>query len=150
MHYYIAQWFSLRQCLENLPSNTILSCVDFFKSYTMNIQNEVQNMHWHNFQVSILVHISYRQNLLVDPTNPNSIIKEVHYHVFNDPSMIPYLFNMPSCFISRICKVLIAFQGNTLCGQMATQGSSRTHVHGILYHGTLISPHLLVLLMDVH
>ncbi len=44
----------------------------------------------------------------------------------------------------------IAFQGNTLCGQMVAQGNSRAHMHGILYHGTLISPHLHVILVDAH
>jgi len=75
-----------RQCLENLPSNTIFSCVDFSKNYTMKIQNEVQSMHWHNFQVKIFVQISYERNPLVDLTNLDSIIKEVHYYVSDDPS----------------------------------------------------------------
>ncbi len=61
LHNYIAQWqeIQFKQCLENQPSNIILSCVDFFENYTMKIQNEVHNMHWHNFQVNILMHISY-------------------------------------------------------------------------------------------
>jgi hypothetical protein len=66
------------------------------------------------------------------------------------PIMIPYLLNMLSCFISSIRKVSISLQGNTLCGHMATQGSSKVRVHGILYHTTLISPHLHVTLVDVH
>jgi hypothetical protein len=65
----------------------VLSCVDFFENYTMKIQNEVQSMHRHNFQVSILVHINYWHNLLANPIDPNSsIIKEVHYYVFDDPN----------------------------------------------------------------
>lgn len=51
LHNYIAQWqeMQFRQCLENPPSNTIFSYVDFSKNYIMKIQNEVLNMHWHNF-----------------------------------------------------------------------------------------------------
>jgi hypothetical protein len=82
-------------------------------------------MHWHNFEVSILVHISYQHNPLADPTNPNSIIKEIPCYVFDDHNMIPYLFNMLSCFIRSIYKVSVAFQINTLCGQLAAQGNSK-------------------------
>ncbi len=65
----------------------IFSCVDFSKNYTMKIQHKVQNKHWHNFQVSILIHISYQHNPLVDVINLDStIIKEIHYYVFDDPN----------------------------------------------------------------
>jgi hypothetical protein len=58
----------------------------------MKIQNEVQSMHWHNFQVNILVHINYQHNPLIDHVTQDSIIiKEVHYYVSNDPSH-DYLF----------------------------------------------------------
>jgi hypothetical protein len=33
---------------------------------------------------------------------------------------------------------------------MAAKGDSKACVHGILYHDTLISPHLHVILMDGH
>jgi hypothetical protein len=65
----------------------VLSCVDFFENYTMKIQNEVQSMNRHNFQVNTPVHISYRHNFSINPIDANSsIIKEVHYYVFDDPN----------------------------------------------------------------
>jgi len=43
-------------------------------------------MHWHNFQVSILVHICYRKNTSYNSTEDElEVIKEVHYYVSNDP-----------------------------------------------------------------
>jgi hypothetical protein len=51
----------------------------------MKFQNEIQSMHWHNFHVNIVVHISYQQNPLANPIDPSSsIIKKVHYYVSND------------------------------------------------------------------
>jgi hypothetical protein len=51
----------------------------------MKVHNEIQNMHWHNFQVTILVHITYRRNPNYDHVHPNSqVLKEVHYYVSND------------------------------------------------------------------
>ncbi len=44
-------------------------------------------MHWHNFQVSILVHITYYRCPLVNPYDVDfDIFKEVHYYVFDDTS----------------------------------------------------------------
>jgi len=51
----------------------------------MKVHNEIQIMHWHNFYVSILVHICYRKlahgRTLKDGSR---VVKEVHYYVSND------------------------------------------------------------------
>jgi hypothetical protein len=39
--------------MDNLPLDTILSQIDF------EMQNEIQSMHWHSFQITILVHITF-------------------------------------------------------------------------------------------
>jgi len=64
----------------------VVSCIDFFENYTMKIQNDIQNMHWHNFQISILVHITYHRNPEYDILDSCSLpfLKEVHYYVSND------------------------------------------------------------------
>jgi len=66
----------------------VISCIDFFENYTMKIQNEIHNIHWHNFQVmNILVHVTYQSNPYYDHVKPNSkVLKEVHYYVSNDIS----------------------------------------------------------------
>jgi hypothetical protein len=51
------------------------------------VQNEISNMHWHNFQITIPVHITYRQNPNFDLVVPEfRLLKEVHYYVSNDSS----------------------------------------------------------------
>jgi hypothetical protein len=56
LHNYVFRWQDLqfKECLQNFTHDEIMSCVDFSKNYTLKIQNEIQSMHWHNFQVSIL------------------------------------------------------------------------------------------------
>jgi hypothetical protein len=71
--------------MDNLPSNTILFQIDFSKNYNFEMQNKIQSMHWHYFQVTILVHITFQ----VDPTNgqgndDKKIIKETHFYVLDD------------------------------------------------------------------
>lgn len=53
----------------NLSKDVILSHIDFAKNYTFHINNEIQSMHWHSFQVMILVHITYRLNPYYNENN---------------------------------------------------------------------------------
>lgn len=73
--------------LKNISNDCILSYIDFSENYAFKTQNEVQDMHRYNFQISILVHITYRKNLYFDNTtfdqNP-TILKEVHYYISDD------------------------------------------------------------------
>jgi hypothetical protein len=42
-------------------------------------------MHCHNTHVSILVHITYKQNPNYNPMFPKTkVLKEVHYYLFDD------------------------------------------------------------------
>jgi hypothetical protein len=71
--------------METFLEGCVISCVDFSKNYTMKVQNEIQNMHWHNFQVSILVHICYKKLTQRHSLEDGFIVvKEVHYYVSND------------------------------------------------------------------
>jgi hypothetical protein len=47
----------------------------------MQIHNDIQNMYKNNFQIKILVHITYHWNLEYDILDSNSLnfFKEVHY-----------------------------------------------------------------------
>jgi hypothetical protein len=65
----------------------------------MKIQHKTQSKHWHNFQVSILMHISYQHNPLTGPINLDStIIKEIQYNVFDDPSHDSLFVVCTTCF----------------------------------------------------
>jgi len=59
--------------------------MDFSENYAMKVQNEIQDMHWFSFQVTVLVHITFKHNRDYDPTvNMSRIFKEVHYYVFDE------------------------------------------------------------------
>jgi hypothetical protein len=50
----------------------MVSVVNFAENYTFETQNEVQSMHWHNYQINILVHIMYHHNPHLDPYGEES------------------------------------------------------------------------------
>jgi hypothetical protein len=64
----------------------VISCIDFLENYTFKMQNEMQDMHWYNMQITILVHITYRVNVEYDVINLQSswVLKEVHYYISDD------------------------------------------------------------------
>jgi hypothetical protein len=72
--------------LVDILEDIILSYIYFSENYAFKTQNEVQDMHWYNFQITILVHITYRMNLNFDPTifQCSWILKGVHYYVSDD------------------------------------------------------------------
>jgi hypothetical protein len=87
LHNYVASWqdFQFREFFSSVPPNTLVSCVDFSENYTLKVQNEIQSMHWHNDQVTILVHITYRLNLAWTLENEEPLLnKEVHYYISDD------------------------------------------------------------------
>ncbi len=63
-HNFVTRWQDkmFKSCLENFLVDTLVSIVDFVENYTFEIQNEVQSMHWHSYQVTIIVHISWMRN----------------------------------------------------------------------------------------
>jgi hypothetical protein len=67
------------------PQDCIVFVVDFTKNYNFQMQNEVQSMHWHSYQISILVHITYQFNLDFDAYDEDSrILTEYHFHISDD------------------------------------------------------------------
>jgi hypothetical protein len=87
LHNYVASWQDLqfRELFSSVPPGTLVSCVDFSENYTLKVQNEIQSMHWHNDQVTILVHITYRLNDAWTMENEEPLLKkEVHYYISDD------------------------------------------------------------------
>jgi hypothetical protein len=63
----------------------MVSVVDFVENYSFEMQNEMQSMHWHSYQINILVHITYRHNPRLDPYDEESLILiEYHFYIFDD------------------------------------------------------------------
>lgn len=62
-----------------------MSCIDFFDNYAFKVQNQIQYMYWFSFQITILVHITYRLNPYLDETNLESkILKDIHYYICDE------------------------------------------------------------------
>ncbi len=63
----------------------IVLVIDFAKNYSFAIQNEVQSMHWHSYQISILVHITYHPNPNFHLDDANSfLITKYHVYISDD------------------------------------------------------------------
>ncbi len=77
-----------RVCLNTFPHDSILSMVDFAENYTFQEFNEIQKMHWHSFQFSILVHIYYHTSgiptILTILNMVRKLLNEYHYYILDD------------------------------------------------------------------
>ena len=75
-----------------------MSLIDFIENYFFRTQNEVQSKHWYNFQLTILVHITYTVNLDNNSVDQNSrrLCTEYHYYCSDDRKH-DNLF-VPKCF----------------------------------------------------
>ncbi len=80
-HNFVASWQDkmFKSCLPNLLDDTIVSMIDFAKNYSFEIQNEVQSMHWHNYQVTILVHITWVRNPNLHDESNKTLMKYYFY-----------------------------------------------------------------------
>jgi hypothetical protein len=83
-HNFIARWENkhFKQCIKYFPTNIVVSIVDFVENYNSKVQNKVQSMHWHTYQISILVHISFCHNLAPNPYDEDSkILSKYHFYI---------------------------------------------------------------------
>jgi hypothetical protein len=88
-HKYFTQWQNqqFQEDLEELPDDTVLSCIDFSENYSMKVQDEIQSMHRRSTQISLLVMITYRVNPAFDSSiHESRLLKDVHYFVSDDTS----------------------------------------------------------------
>ena len=88
MHNFVASWQDkeYKWCLQNIREGEMVSLIDFAENYSFKGQNEIQSEHWYNFQVTILVHITFIFNPLYDPSVKHSKrhIMEYHYYISDD------------------------------------------------------------------
>jgi hypothetical protein len=108
LHNFISkrQEKEFKRTLSRLQPDTILSCIDFSQNYSMKVQDEVQSMHWHSQQITILVHITYMWNPEYDEQVPESrILKESHYYVSDekehDSLYVQHAFNLHWEFLKQ-------------------------------------------------
>jgi hypothetical protein len=63
----------------------VVFVIDFAKNYTFEVQNEVQSMHYHSYQIYILMHINFHHNPTLDPYDEESkILIEYHFYISDD------------------------------------------------------------------
>jgi hypothetical protein len=64
LHNFLVTWhdYQYKLCMANQSLDCLVSCVNFADNYSFMEQNEIQTQHWHNFQITILVHLTWRIN----------------------------------------------------------------------------------------
>jgi hypothetical protein len=99
LHNYVASWQDLqfKELFIFVPPNTLISCVDFSENYTLKIPNKIQSMHCHNEQVTILVHITYRENPDWGLENKEPLLRKSTIISLMIKHMTPCLFSIVSC-----------------------------------------------------
>jgi hypothetical protein len=105
-HNFEAKWqdAQFKSCLENLSSDQVLSVIDFAENYSFTWQNEVQSQHWQSFQVTILVHITFRIDPHWDEVDVRAkILTEYHFYVsddkIHDNLFVQYCFGLHWLFL---------------------------------------------------
>lgn len=72
--------------MANQSSNCLVSCVDFAENYSFMEHNEIQTQHCQNFQITILVHLTWRinPNFKVGNDEKTKVITKYHFYNSND------------------------------------------------------------------
>ena len=87
-HQHVAHWqdVQFKESVQNLKEGEILSLIDFAENYSFRNQNEIQSEHWFNFQLTILVHITYQVNSDWNPLDPQSkrLHTDYNYYISDD------------------------------------------------------------------
>jgi hypothetical protein len=80
-----------------MKEGEIMSLIDFAKNYNFKEQNEVQEQHWYNFQMTILVHITYMVNPNYNQDDPRNSWLLTKYH-----TIVLMIGNMIICFSKNV------------------------------------------------
>jgi hypothetical protein len=112
----------------------IISMVDFAKNYSFQVQNEVQNMHWHSYQINILVHITFQSNPNFDVHVEDS--KSLMNIIFTSPMIVSTILNLCNIFLASIRGTFQTKgfpQDGITCGLMGVLINLSLQNLGILY-----------------
>jgi hypothetical protein len=84
LHQHVARWQdrAYRTSITKLKVGEVMSLIDFAENYSYKGQNEVQSQHWYNFQLSILVHITYTVNPFYDAREKDSKRLSITYYYY--------------------------------------------------------------------
>jgi hypothetical protein len=84
IHQHTARWQDVqyKACLANLQPGEVMSLIDFAENYSFKGQDEIQSQHWYNFQLTILVHITYSVNPSFNVLDPKSKRLKTNYFYY--------------------------------------------------------------------
>ena len=94
-HQHTACWqdSGLKSNLQKSQPGEVFSLIDFAENYSFKGQDEIQSMHWCNFQIKILIHFMYTLKVDYNPCNPKSKrVKTDYFHYVSDDSKHKSLF----------------------------------------------------------
>lgn len=87
--------------MANQSLDCFVSYIDFAKKYSLMEQNEIQTQQWHDFKITILVHLTSRinPNFGVGDDEKTRVIIEYHFYILDDrthdnPFICSTLFKM--------------------------------------------------------
>jgi hypothetical protein len=85
--------------MKSFSQDSVMFVVDFAENYSFEVQNEVQSMYWHSYQISILVHICLYHNLDASPYDEDTwILTKYHSYItdnkVHDSDMIQHCFKL--------------------------------------------------------
>jgi hypothetical protein len=86
-HNFVAKWEDdqFRACLASFPDDTMVSVIDYAGNYSFKVQNEVQSMHCHSYQITILVHKMWVRNPNPDLEDESTrSIMTYHFYISDD------------------------------------------------------------------
>ena len=95
IHQHTARWQDVqyKACLANLQPGEVMSLIDFAENYSFKGQDEIQSQHWYNFQLTILVHITYSVNPSFNVLDPKSKrLKTDYFYYISDDKIHDSLF----------------------------------------------------------
>jgi hypothetical protein len=59
-----------------------MTVIDFVENYSFKEQNEIQSQHWFNWEVTILLHLTFRIDLDWNEMDTSSkILTEYHFYI---------------------------------------------------------------------
>ncbi len=64
LHNFVANWqgCQYKLCPKNQASYILAFCVDFAENYSFMNENDIQTQQWYKFQITIVVHPTWRIN----------------------------------------------------------------------------------------
>ncbi len=125
--------------MANRSPNILVSYIDFAKNYSFMEHNEIKTQHWYNFQITIIVHLTWKINLDFKHGNDEKtkMIIEFHFYISDDRKhdnlFVQHCFG---CHWNWLQRQNIQLPTKILFGMMDVHLSSNVCKHGFMWQDT--------------